>query len=123
MNRLTDKTSVEFNPECSKVNPLTTSGKCPYYDKLAELENFMEEQGYDCIDTMKKDFDYIHGYINALITEIDDLKQKNRTKTGILFLLKDVCNNIKDRLLGLSNILDKTLKNDKDFGFDNVNRN
>lgn len=57
MERLTDKTSVEFNPECSKVNPLTTNGKCPYYDKLAEFENFMEEQGFESLEKLKKCFE------------------------------------------------------------------
>lgn len=51
--RLTNKTSVEFTPECSKVNPLTTQGKCPYYEKLAEFEDFMEEQGFEDLEHLK----------------------------------------------------------------------
>lgn len=51
--RLTDKTSVEFTPECSKVNPLTTQGKCTYYEKLREFEYFMEEQGFEDLEHLK----------------------------------------------------------------------
>lgn len=48
--RLTNKISVEFTPECSKVNPLMTQGKCSYYERLAEFEDFMEEQGFESLE-------------------------------------------------------------------------
>lgn len=55
--RLTDKTSVEFMPECSKVNPLATQGKCPYYEQLAEYEDFMEKNGFITLEDLQRKID------------------------------------------------------------------
>ena len=45
-------------------------------DKLGEYEDFMEENGYDNLNTLKNDLDHNKGFANALITEKDELSSQ-----------------------------------------------
>ena len=43
---------------------------------VSKVEDFMEQNGYNTFEDFKKDYDYLHGQINALITEQGELKLK-----------------------------------------------
>ena len=67
--RLTDKNGVEFTPECSKVNPLLTQGRCPFYDKLGNLEDILEKYGIESVEELEKKIGY---YIDKIDLEAEN---------------------------------------------------
>ena len=71
--RLTDKNGVEFTPECSKVNPLLTQGRCPFYDKLGNLEDILEKFGIESVEELENII--INGLAMLDIQKINILKE------------------------------------------------
>lgn len=90
--RLTDKTSVEFTPECSKVNPLTTQGKCPYYEKLREFEDFMEEQEFESLGELES----VLYQLNVEASKTKELEKENQALKERWEKLKDYVNTPKE---------------------------
>lgn len=71
--RLTDKNGVDFTPECTKVNPLLTLGRCPFYDKLGKLEDILEKYGIEGVEELENII--INGLAMLDIQKINILKE------------------------------------------------
>lgn len=54
MERLTNNRDIDFTPECSKVNPLITNGKCPFYNKLKHIEDLLEMYGIEDMENLEQ---------------------------------------------------------------------